>query len=143
MHRAVPVQAVREEVALQHSFTGGNLASRLRSRLLPNNDSIRCWRDRVPDLGRKCGRRHRPRSGSGPPVRPGRAGRARRGQPPGDESTDWRAFALVSRNIVGRVLGGWLHIRAVRLGGRPVIAIDGKAFRGAKSSERRPGLVGG
>jgi len=44
--------------------------------------------------------------------------------------------------VLDRVLGAWLHTRAVRAGGRLVIAIDGKTVRGAKSTEgKAPHLV--
>src|SRR4029077_15118994 len=52
---------------------------------------------------------------------------------PAEESTYRRAFALVSADVLDRVLGAWLHTRAVPAGGRLVIAIDGKTVRGAKS----------
>ena len=53
-----------------------------------------------------------------------------------------RAFALVSPDVLNRVLGAWLWTRAVRAGGRLVIAIDGKAVRGAKSKGgKAPHLV--
>src|SRR6185437_12023208 len=42
-----------------------------------------------------------------------------------DESTFRRAFALVSPEVIDRVLGAWMHTRVVRAGGRLVIAIDG------------------
>src|ERR1700728_2397999 len=51
---------------------------------------------------------------------------------PAEESTFRRAFALVSPDVLDRVLGAWLWTRAVRPGGRLVVAIDGKALRGAK-----------
>jgi predicted transposase YbfD/YdcC len=61
---------------------------------------------------------------------------------PANESTYRRAFALVSADTLDRVLGAWLHTRAVRAGGRLVIAIDGKAVRGAKGRDgRAPHLV--
>jgi len=61
---------------------------------------------------------------------------------PAEESTFRRAFALVSADVLDRVLGAWLHTRAVRAGGRLVIAVDGKAVRGAKSkSGKAPHLV--
>jgi predicted transposase YbfD/YdcC len=61
---------------------------------------------------------------------------------PADESTFRRAFALVSADILDRVLGAWLWTRAVRSGGRLVIAIDGKAVRGAKGKDgKAPHLV--
>jgi predicted transposase YbfD/YdcC len=59
-----------------------------------------------------------------------------------EESTFRRAFALVSPDVLDQVLGAWLHTRAVRAGGRLVIAIDGKTVRGAKSRGRKaPHLV--
>ena len=36
---------------------------------------------------------------------------------PAEESTYRRAFALVSDDVLDRVLGAWLHTRAVRLAG--------------------------
>jgi predicted transposase YbfD/YdcC len=61
---------------------------------------------------------------------------------PAEESTFRRAFALVSPDILDRVLGAWLHTRAVRAGGRLVIAIDGKTVRGAKDKAgKAPHLV--
>jgi predicted transposase YbfD/YdcC len=61
---------------------------------------------------------------------------------PADESTYRRAFALVSADILDRVLGTWLWTRAVRAGGRLVIAIDGKTVRGAKDKNgKAPHLV--
>src|SRR5512135_2529935 len=61
---------------------------------------------------------------------------------PAEESTYRRAFALVSADVLDRILGAWLHTRAVRAGGRLVIAIDGKTVRGAKSKGRKaPHLV--
>jgi predicted transposase YbfD/YdcC len=61
---------------------------------------------------------------------------------PAEESTYRRAFALVSADVLDRVLGAWLWTRAVRAGGRLVIAIDGKTVRGAKSKEgKAPHLV--
>jgi predicted transposase YbfD/YdcC len=61
---------------------------------------------------------------------------------PAEESTYRRAFALVSPDILDRVLGAWLHTRAVRAGGRLVIAIDGKTVRGAKDKAgKAPHLV--
>ena len=61
---------------------------------------------------------------------------------PAEESTFRRAFALVSPDLLDRVLGAWLHTRAVRAGGWLVIAIDGKAVRGAKDREgEAPHLV--
>src|ERR1700722_12889210 len=54
---------------------------------------------------------------------------------PAEESTFRRAFALVSADVLDRVLGAWLHTRAMRAGGRLVIAIDGKTVRGAKDKD--------
>ena len=65
---------------------------------------------------------------------------AARGPP--EESTFRRAFALVSADVLDRVLGAWLWTRAVRAGGGLVIAIDGKAVRGAKDKGgKAPHLV--
>ncbi len=61
---------------------------------------------------------------------------------PAEESTFRRAFALVSPDVLDRVLGAWLHTRAVQAGGRLVIAVDGKAVRGAKDKTgKAPHLV--
>ena len=61
---------------------------------------------------------------------------------PAEESTYRRAFALVAADLLDQVLGAWLHTRAVRAGGRLVIAIDGKAVRGAKDKAgKAPHLV--
>ena len=61
---------------------------------------------------------------------------------PAEESTFRRAFALVSPDALDRVLGAWLHTRAMRAGGRLVIAIDGKTVRGARDKEgKAPHLV--
>jgi hypothetical protein len=63
---------------------------------------------------------------------------------PAEESTFRRAFALVSADVLDHVLGAWLHTRAVQAGGRLVIAIDGKAARGAKGKDgKAPHLVAG
>jgi predicted transposase YbfD/YdcC len=59
-----------------------------------------------------------------------------------EESTFRRAFAMVSADVLDRVLGAWLWTRAVRAGGRLVIAVDGKTVRGAKSKDgKAPHLV--
>src|SRR5436189_4529012 len=59
-----------------------------------------------------------------------------------EESTFRRAFALVSADVLDRVLGAWLHTRAVQAGGRLVIAIDGKTVRGARNKAgKAPHLV--
>src|SRR5512146_3422491 len=61
---------------------------------------------------------------------------------PAEESTFRRAFALVSSDVLDRVLGAWLHTRAVQADGRLVIAIDGKTVRGAKNKAgKAPHLV--
>jgi predicted transposase YbfD/YdcC len=61
---------------------------------------------------------------------------------PAEESTFRRAFALVSADVLDRVLGAWLHTRAARAGGRLVIAVDGKAVRGVKGRDgKAPHLV--
>jgi predicted transposase YbfD/YdcC len=52
-----------------------------------------------------------------------------------DESTFRRTFAQVSGDIFDAVLGAWLWTRTARIGGRTVIAIDGKAVRGAKGKD--------
>ncbi|MGC1286612.1 MAG: ISAs1 family transposase [Streptosporangiaceae bacterium] len=59
-----------------------------------------------------------------------------------DESTFRRAFALASPDALDRVLGAWLWTRAVRTGGRLVIAVDGKTVRGARNKDgKAPHLV--
>src|SRR6516165_3583123 len=61
---------------------------------------------------------------------------------PAEESTFRRGFALVSPDVLDRVLGAWLHTRAVQASGRLVIAIDGKTVRGAKNKDgKAPHLV--
>jgi DDE_Tnp_1-associated/Transposase DDE domain len=61
---------------------------------------------------------------------------------PAEESTFRRAFALVSADVLDRVLSAWLHTRVMQAGGRLVIAIDGKTVRGAKSKGgKAPHLV--
>src|SRR5205814_7638412 len=61
---------------------------------------------------------------------------------PAEESTFRRAFALVSPDVLDRVLGAWLWTRAVQAGGRLVIAIDGKTVRGARNKTgKAPHLV--
>jgi hypothetical protein len=52
-----------------------------------------------------------------------------------DEFTFRRAFALVSADVLDRVLVAWLWTRAVQAGGRLVIAVDGKTVRGAKGRD--------
>src|SRR5271163_98215 len=64
------------------------------------------------------------------------------GRGPAEESTFRRAFALVSADVLDRVLGAWLWTRAVQAGSRLVIAIDGKTVRGAKNKAgKAPHLV--
>jgi hypothetical protein len=61
---------------------------------------------------------------------------------PAEESTYRRAFALVSADVLDRVLGTWLWTRAARAGGRLVVAVDGKTVRGAKDKAgKAPNLV--
>jgi predicted transposase YbfD/YdcC len=61
---------------------------------------------------------------------------------PAEESTFRRTFAMVSVDSLDRVLGTWLWTRASRSGGRLVIAVDGKAVRGAKGKDgKAPHLV--
>ncbi len=61
---------------------------------------------------------------------------------PAEESTFRRAFALVSADVLDQVLGTWLWTRARQAGGRLVIAVDGKALRGAKGKNgKAPHLV--
>ena len=61
---------------------------------------------------------------------------------PAEESTYRRAFALLSADVLDQALGTWLHTRAVRAGGRLVIAVDGKTVRGAKGRDgKAPHLV--
>ena len=61
---------------------------------------------------------------------------------PAEESTFRRAFALVSADMLDQVLGAWLWTRSVQVSGRLVIAVDGKAVRGAKDRDgQAPHLV--
>src|SRR6266567_2485189 len=61
---------------------------------------------------------------------------------PAEESTFRRAFAMLDPGRLDQVLGAWLWTRAVQVGGRLVIAIDGKAVRGAKNKDgKAPHLV--
>jgi hypothetical protein len=61
---------------------------------------------------------------------------------PAEESTFRRAFALISVDVLGQVIGAWLHTRAAQAGGRLVIAVGGKAVRGARNGEEKaPHLV--
>jgi hypothetical protein len=59
-----------------------------------------------------------------------------------EESTFRRVVALVSADVLDRVLGAGLWTRAVQAGGRLVIAIDGKTVRGARNKTgKAPHLV--
>jgi predicted transposase YbfD/YdcC len=59
-----------------------------------------------------------------------------------DESTFRRAFSLVSAEALDAALGAWCWTRAARAGGQLVIAVDGKAVRGAKTKGgKAPHLV--
>jgi predicted transposase YbfD/YdcC len=61
---------------------------------------------------------------------------------PAEESTFRRAFALLGPDMLDRILGAWLWTRAMQVSGRMVIAIDGKAVRGAKDRNgKAPHLV--
>ncbi len=61
---------------------------------------------------------------------------------PAEESTFRRAFAMIDPDRLDRVLGAWLWTRAVQVSGRLVIAVDGKAVRGAKGRDgKAPHLV--
>ena len=96
-------------------------------------------RDRGGDRGVAVVRRDRQwASDAGPEVLAALG--AARG--PAEESTFRRAFALVSADVLDRVLGAWLHTRAVQAGGWLVIAVDGKTVRGAKDKNgKAPHLV--
>jgi DDE_Tnp_1-associated len=54
---------------------------------------------------------------------------------PAEESTFRRAFAMIDPDRLDRALGAWLWTRAVQVSGRLVIAVDGKAVRGAKGRD--------
>src|SRR5690349_20919740 len=73
----------------------------------------------IPDPRKKRGRRHS-LAGLG-------AGRG-----PAEESMYRRAFAATDPDWLDRVLGAWLWTRVAQAVGRLVIAVDGKAVRGAK-----------
>ena len=61
---------------------------------------------------------------------------------PAEESTFRRAFAMIDPGRPGQVLGAWLWTRSVQVSGRLVIAVDGKAVRGAKDKTgKAPHLV--
>jgi predicted transposase YbfD/YdcC len=59
-----------------------------------------------------------------------------------EESTFRRVFAKVDPDVLDRAVGAWLWTRAARIGGRLVIAVDGKTVRGAKDEQgKAPHLV--
>jgi predicted transposase YbfD/YdcC len=59
-----------------------------------------------------------------------------------EESTFRRAFAMIDPDRLDQALGAWLWTRSVQVSGRLVIAIDGKAVRGAKDATgKAPHLV--
>jgi predicted transposase YbfD/YdcC len=61
---------------------------------------------------------------------------------PAEESTFRRAFAMLDPDRLDQVLGAWLWTRSAQVGGRMVIAVDGKAVRGAKDKAgKAPHLV--
>ena len=61
---------------------------------------------------------------------------------PAEESTFRRALALIDPDRLDQALGAWLWTRAMQVSDRLVIAIDGKAVRGAKDkSGKAPHLV--
>src|SRR5690348_2942357 len=61
---------------------------------------------------------------------------------PAEESTFRRAFAMISPDKLDQVLGAWLWTRSAQVSGRLVIAVDGKAVRGAKDKAgKAPHLV--
>jgi predicted transposase YbfD/YdcC len=61
---------------------------------------------------------------------------------PAEESTFRRAFAMIGPDKLDQVLGAWLWTRSVQVSGRLVIAIDGKAIRGARDrTGKAPHLV--
>ncbi|MFV2178320.1 transposase family protein [Actinomadura sp. LOL_016] len=121
----------------------------------PANDIFLCFCARgqylldllaqVPDLRRRRGRRHTLVSVLAA-VAAGSRSFAAIGQWAGDqvldflgaargaadESTFRRVFAAVDAGTLDAVLGAWLWTRAVRVGGRIVIAVDGKTVRGAR-----------
>lgn len=59
-----------------------------------------------------------------------------------DESTIRRLFARIDADLLDRAIGAYMWARTATVGGRRVIAIDGKAVRGARSAEHpAPHLV--
>jgi predicted transposase YbfD/YdcC len=59
-----------------------------------------------------------------------------------DESTFRRVFARLDADVLAAVVGAWLFTRTTIMGGRRVIAIDGKTIRGARTRDRvAPHLV--
>src|SRR6185437_7311464 len=96
-------------------------------------------RDRRGDRGVAVVRRDR---AVGRRCRSGRASRAGRGPRPGRGVHVPAPFALVSSDVLDQVLGAWLWTRAVQVSGRLVIAVDGKAVRGARDKTgKAPHLV--
>lgn len=64
------------------------------------------------------------------------------GRGPAEESTFRRAFAMIGPDVLDQVLGAWLWTRCAKVGGRLVIAVDGKVVRGAKDKNgKAPHLV--
>jgi predicted transposase YbfD/YdcC len=58
------------------------------------------------------------------------------------ESTIRRAFARLDPEVLDRVIGAWMWTRSTTIGGRRVIAIDGKTVRGARTrTDVAPHLV--
>ena len=53
---------------------------------------------------------------------------------PAEESTFRRPFVMISPDKLNQVLGAWLWTRTAQVSGRLVIAVDGKAVRGAKDA---------
>ena len=100
-------------------MTSSSISAAARIRYLPGLLS------RVPDPGKRRGRRH---------ALAGLLAVGIAAVIAGPESTYRCAFALISPEILDRVLGAAAR-RAVRAGGRLVIAIDGKAVRGAKGKD--------
>lgn len=63
---------------------------------------------------------------------------------PAEESTFRRLFAAIDPDVLDAVIGTWAATRAAVVGGRRVIAIDGKTVRGARTgaeAEAAPHLV--
>jgi predicted transposase YbfD/YdcC len=60
---------------------------------------------------------------------------------PAEEPTFRRAFAMIAPGTLDQALGTWLRTRAAHVSGRLVIAIDGKAVRGAKDKTGKAPLL--